>query len=243
MPGRDRAALGLCAALATAVLLSASAHADGSLPAQPYNYLHPPPALTGSNRLPSSGRVTFDVSRGTVAAGHAFTRDGQAGIIATAGTFSAQAGAGGVQITVNPVEAPSGLPSALVVDGNAYRIDATTVPSGTPATMHGRVTLVLRWPHIPTAIYRYNQGAWTRVCTSDKAILTPTTISCTTTMLGTFAAVTFPSQSGSPSPTVPGVSSSPYAGLLRYIPIAAAALVFILAIVVGYFVSRPNRGT
>jgi hypothetical protein len=62
------------------LLCVAVAHADGSLPPQPYNYLHPPAALAGSNHPPQAEHVRLSADVGRSHGGFGFTGDGQAGI-------------------------------------------------------------------------------------------------------------------------------------------------------------------
>jgi hypothetical protein len=79
------------AALGVGLMLGV-AEAEGPLPPQSYNYLHPPPALAGVNRPPQSGAGIVSLQSGRSPAVFAFTRDGQAGISAPPGAFRVDSG-------------------------------------------------------------------------------------------------------------------------------------------------------
>jgi hypothetical protein len=219
----------------------ASVLADGSLPALPYHYLHPPPALAGSNTPPVSGDADLFLSGGKFS-GDGFTGDGQAGITVDAGTLAAPSSVTDVHIRIQPVDTPPGLPPQVVVDGNAYRFVAQGQPGNTPVRLVKTVTITLRWPHFPLAIYLYRNGKWTQLCDSNHAVFTTSTIACPALALGTFAVVTTPINAGTGAPTTPA-SGSRFAWINRYIPVIAAGLVFLAAIAVAYFVSRPEKAS
>lgn len=182
--------------------------ADGSLPPEPYNWLHPPPALAGSNGSPQSGKVILPLRKGRSRAGYGFTGDGQAGIVAKSGTFQASSQAKTVQVLIKPVEEPGQLPGQLLPDGNAYSLVATEHPGGRRSRVGGGLTVVFRFPYAPTGVYLYRRGSWHRVCGTGQAVITPTTISCATSALGTFLVVHAPAGKGGPllGPSPAGLS-------------------------------------
>ena len=187
MKGRVLMALALAASLAGA----APAAADGTLPPQPYNYLHPPAALAATNQRPSAGTASIPLTGGRqVAQGTAFTADGQAGISAPPGAFRGPRTATQVQLRIQPVNTPAHLPSGFTGDGNAYRILAAEQPGGEPVSPQKPLSLVLRFPLVPHAIYQYRAHRWRRLCLSDDAqVISATLIICRATTLGTFLAV------------------------------------------------------
>jgi len=226
-------ALACCAAALIAVSI---AHADGALPPQPYHYLHPPAALAGNNITPYGTQRVLPVDYMRSARWTTFTLDGQAGLAASVNSvFAVAPSAKAVLVAIKPVESPPGLPAQLVVDGNAYNITATQQPGHAPANLVHSVYLTLRWPHLPVGIYQYTGGSWRQVCSYTKAILTATTISCATSTLGVFAAVTTGTSTSGSAP------ATPLSRLNVYIPIIVAALLIVLAIVAGYIVTRPHR--
>lgn len=186
------------ACLGWSLLAESPALADGPLPSQPYHYLHPPPALAGTNKPPQSGTFTIGVSSAHTDYLSAFTLDGQAGISAPEDAFSVAPSATTLQVSVQPLDTPPGLPDGLAADGNAYRIVARGQPGNLPARVVKPVDLTLRWAISPAAVYLYRGGAepapgssrWRLLCTAAHAIITPSTVTCTTTALGTFLAVT-----------------------------------------------------
>lgn len=214
---------------------AAVVQADGNLPAQPYRYLHPPAALTKDNKKPLSGQYVVPVDYLRSSGFDMFTLDGQAGMSGQAKAFRPPKGATAVTLRVQPVEAPPGLPAQVALDGNAYNFTAAGQPGDASLSPARPVNIILRWPHLPIAVYTYQQGSWRQLCYSNKALLTTTTISCPTTALGIFAAMTTPSNIGS-------AGSAPRSSFLsRYILLIAALVVIVLAAIGAYLVTRTAR--
>jgi hypothetical protein len=232
--------------VAVAAVLAASlagthvARADGTLPPQPYNYLHPPASLKGENNAPTSADKTIQASGGFSRAGFVFTPDTQAGIVAPAGAFATLPTATAVRVQIRPVETPSGLPHNLVGEGNAYTISAEGEPGNTAVRLVRKVTLTLRWPHIPLAIYSYAGGTWSQLCYSDQATFTPSTMACPIKTLGLYTAVNNPAFAGIHTPTTPAPSSR-FAWLNRYIPLIAALAVLLFTTIFAFLAIRPDR--
>jgi len=228
----------LLTALLVLVLVASlrSAWADGQLPALPYRYLRPPPALAATNQPPTSDIHVVPADYLRALGFGTYTKDTQAGISAGKGAFQLDSGATAVEIHITPVETPPGLPAALMVDGNAYRVTALEQPSGKAATLTGPLNVILRWPHIPVAIYIQPAGssAWRQVCYEDTAILTASTIGCPIHSLGIVAAVT----TRTTTITYP---RTPARQLNPYIPILLAIILLVAAVVLGYIVSRPRK--
>lgn len=219
------------------VTLAAGAHADGSVPPQPYRYLHPPPALAPNNNLPENGSGTVLVRGGQSNPVGVFSRDGQAGLLAPQAAFSVSSGERSILVRIQPVNTPPKLPASYVADGNAVRITATAQPGGGPLSLIKPATLVLRWPRLPSAVEIYRQGVWSEICTPRHAVLTPSTFTCPITELGIFLVVRS-------SGTKPVSTSRPrFAFLGRLIPIIIVALVVIVALVLGYVLFRRGSRT
>jgi hypothetical protein len=226
---------GAVLALALTFWSAARVSADGNLPAQPYRYLHPPAALAKNNQTPLPGQYVVPADYLRSSGFDMFTLDGQAGLSGQAKSFHPPKGATAVTLRVRPVEAPSGLPAQVALDGNAYNVTATEQPGSSLLAPARPVNIILRWPHLPIAVYTYQKGGWRQLCYSNKALLTTTTISCPSTTLGIFAAVTTPSNIGSTG-SAPRSSS-----LSRYILLIAALVVVVLAAIGAYFVTRTAR--
>jgi hypothetical protein len=173
-----------------AIGVPAAAMADGTRPGQPYRYLHPPKYAQDLNQRPLGAVRTLTVK--SVAGGRlwfAFTHDGQAGLSSTGTPFAAPPGTTAFRIALKPVETPAGLPDTLYADGDAYTIAVTAEPEGNPVSIKRHVTLTLRWPRLPHAVYLYSGGNWSQLCSLRQSTYTPVTIACPTTKLGTFVAV------------------------------------------------------
>ena len=152
---------------------------DGLVPLPPYRWVHPPASRAHDNKpaLPGSGTVAIGPpSRAAEVA----TDDDQALVTFAEGAIAPHPGDSSVKVTVVPLDpvtvAPS--PGARRFDGNAYRIEATYIPSGTPAVVASPVTVVLRYPVHATLFFRLAGAAWeplpSQVFTGSQQILANT---------------------------------------------------------------------
>ncbi|MBV9278979.1 MAG: hypothetical protein JOZ41_02765, partial [Chloroflexi bacterium] len=123
---------------------------------------------------------------------------------------------------------------------NSYSISAVEQPGNKPVTLAKPVDITLLWPYIPIGMDEYRNGTWRQICNQDQAVLTASTLGCSTSTLGTFVAIASPRTAGIHLLVTPA-SSSRFAWINRYIPVLAALGVIILAAVMGYIVSRPDR--
>jgi hypothetical protein len=250
-----KTALPVAAGFGWGIAVFATAHADGSIPPQPYHYLHPPAALAGSNSPPTSGHLAITVKSGTGHGGFAVSSDGQVGVVVPEGAFRVAASdrasvAHSIDIWMRPVDTPPGLPAhtdvvgarPVVADGNAYQVTALAQPGNLPVKLARKISLTLKWPHVPIGIDQYRNRRWHQLCNSDHAIITTPTISCPTATLGIFVVVTTPLNAGIHIPVTP-VSSTPFAWLNSYIPLLGAIALVVTAIILGYFVTRPDKET
>lgn len=174
-------------------IMTRGAHADGSLPPQPYNYLHPPPSLAAENVRPASANRSYSAAYARSRAWFLFTRDGQAGVAVRQGALVVPPPATSLRVRLEPVDVPPGLPRNATVQGNAYHITARVEPGDGAIQLARPVQITLRWPLAPDAVYVHQGGAWREVCNSAHATLTSSTITCATTTLGTFVAISTPS--------------------------------------------------
>ena len=213
--------------------------ADGTLPPQPYRYLHPPPALAGANSPPESGSAALKVARGRSSAGYLFTKDTQAGVIVPSGGMVTAPSATSIRIQISPVETPPNLPRHYAPEGNAYQITAIGAPGNQAVRVVRPVNLTMRWPHPPLAIYEFAGGKWHQVCYSDNATFTTSTMSCPTPSLGIFTAVTNPALTG--IIPAPSGTSSRFGWLNRFIPIIIVLVVAILVAVVALITMWPGK--
>jgi hypothetical protein len=209
-------------------------YADGSLPPQPYRYLHPPPAFAQNNQPPLTGRRVLPVDYMRSVQWFSFTDDGQAGISGDKGAFQVAPKATAVVIRMDPVEVPPGLPARVAPDGNAYRVVAVQQPGNKPAALMKQVDITLRWPHLAIGMYEYRGGSWRQICNRNQLIVSPSTVSCSSTALGIFLGVT--------KPSIIAALKSPnsQSWLMRAIPWIIALVVVVAAAILGYFVTRSR---
>lgn len=216
----------------------ATVSADGLLPGLPYHYLNPPPALRRGNKRPLSGvRVLPASYMRAVQDWSIFTQDGQAGVAGSKGALRFDRSASAVVIRIDPVPYSGGLPAQIAPNGNAYRVSITEQPSGAAVAVVQPITVTLRWPHIPVAMYTERSGRWQQLCYSNQALITGQTMTCRTSHLGTFLAVAIAAGGGgTPVSATPSSGSS-----VRWIPLIAVGAVVVLAALGALLITRPWR--
>ena len=188
----------------------------------------------GQQRSPLSGDGPIAVSGDKRSQqGYLFIRDGQAGLIAPAGAFIASS----VHLHIAPVETPPGLPPEFTSDGHAYQITASSQGG---VRLAGTISVVLKYPQPPPAVFHYQNGRWRHLCYSDQATFSPTSITCPASSLGIFVAVAYPRLGTHSVPATP-LSSTRWAFLNQYLALIAALAVLVVAAVLGYVVSRPDK--
>jgi hypothetical protein len=145
-----------------------------------------------------------------------------------------------IRVSIAPVDSPAGLPGIYVVDGNAYQLAVQSEPGNGPVTFSKPVSMVFRWPHIPTAVFTYDGKGWKRVCYSDQGVLAGFTLSCRIRSTGIYAAVAPPSTTVLRLPNTP-VAHTRFAWLDPYIPVLAAAALLIGTSLLVYAIAWPRR--
>ena len=132
---------------------------DGiQLPAEPYNWVSPPPNLKNGNKPPQSGESTLPIANGQVAGGLVQTGDGQVLVFLGLGGLAAPARAQRVRCTIQPLTSPPQAPSGVEIRGNVYRIECLAEPGGKPVRIVGPVRMTLRLAGGTTNNIRYFDG-------------------------------------------------------------------------------------
>jgi hypothetical protein len=185
---------------------------DGFGPAQPYNWVCPPPAQV-NNLPPKSGHLNIKVINGVSDANSAFTDDGQVVIGFLPGAFDAT-GKTAISVDIKAVS-PCPNPPGLHFATNTYQITAT-------APLVKAANLLLRYSDLvpaPSTVYfaASVDGPWKSIGAAP--VSQPFTIDTTTQQFGYFAA-------GYPAGSVAPKSSSS-----QLIPLAVALL--IVAVLLG----------
>lgn len=232
--------LALCVPVLAWLLVGPAVGVDGTLPPFPYRFLHPPPGLTRKNQPPTEAIRTLPPDYAQAVNWFIFTPDNQAGIAAPRAAIVPEQGTQEIAVRIGAVNAPSGLPAGLALDGNAYEIYILNEPSEHMARLRRPVNLTLRFPHEPVGIYVYRAGGWRKICGEADSALTGSTISCPTRALGIVAAVTLPANLG----PVPATRSGPEE-LLRWVGDHLAlvlGLVAMLAAAIVVYLGRRIRG-
>lgn len=132
-----------------------------------YRYCHPPPDLKSSNQPPLAGHTTLEVQKGQVVGGTAQTDDQIVAAYFGNGSIGVIPGATGVTVTIAPVCGDSlSPPSAGIVKGNVYAIQAVEQPSGQPAVAIHPLRVVLSYPPGPfTDIEFHDSSGWHQLTT------------------------------------------------------------------------------
>ena len=109
---------------------------DGFAPPTPYAWVNPPPERAGDNVAPKTVERDLPLGSDGVAASNATTDDAQAIVGLDKGSVPAQPPDTGVKVRIIPGDAGAlgPVPAGLRVVSNAYRVELTYLPSGTPLT-------------------------------------------------------------------------------------------------------------
>jgi hypothetical protein len=120
-----------------------------------YNWVSPPPELASTNKEPTGGDFTLEVSEKGSRAGVFTTPDAQVTVILKAGAFPPSPGGTKVQLTVEPIDPATlagGPAKPFQIIGNAYRFAASYQPSGDAVKELGSpMELILVYPLTPNA--------------------------------------------------------------------------------------------
>jgi hypothetical protein len=107
---------------------------DGFAPPPPYNWVNPPREFRAGNQMPKPGSFEVVLTPTGSVVGGGSSQDGQMIFSIPAGAFPASPTDARVKVNITPVD-PAVLgppPPGLQPNGNAYRVDFTYQPSGTP---------------------------------------------------------------------------------------------------------------
>lgn len=109
---------------------------DGFAPPTPYQWVNPPPARRGDNVVPKPVDRLFTLGPDGAPASNASTDDGQAIVGVDKGSVPAHPPDTSVSVHIEPVDAGTlgPLPAGLRVVSNAYKVELSYLPSGTPLT-------------------------------------------------------------------------------------------------------------
>lgn len=138
---------------------------DGLAPTA-YRYVTPPPGYTNPGP-PASAKQTVTFSNGVSQSVQVYTSDLQAQLMVPTGAFPPGSSGASVVVTITPQAPP--VVAGLVIDGNAYVVQAT-YSDGTPlpAPWKQPVLVYLLFPSrdLPAGLYTVQGGAATEVSTT-----------------------------------------------------------------------------
>lgn len=109
---------------------------DGFAPPPPYRWVDPPPEVAADNRQPAAARTTVPLGTGRSPFVNLTTEDGQAILLLAEGSVPPHPPDETLRLSLTPLAAGTlaPLPGELEPQSNAYRVEATYLPSGTPVT-------------------------------------------------------------------------------------------------------------
>jgi hypothetical protein len=164
---------------------------DAVGPPPPYEWVKPPPQFASGNVTPKpvSSDITFTNGRSAAAA--ASTPDGQFLVNFSVGSFTLHPGDVKVVAHITPGDPASlgPLPAGVHADGNAYRIDLTSEPSGAPVTslaVAGDVIVTAPFAAV-TLLVSSDGQSWERL--AAQPVGGPTTVGAPFTRPGWYLAV------------------------------------------------------
>jgi hypothetical protein len=122
---------------------------DGLGPLQAYRWVSPPPELASTNVAASSLTTTLPLLPQGNRGASLVSSDSQITVVIPNGAIASNAGDTGVRIDLTPGDpaAVAPLGDGLEVFGNTYLIEATYLPSGTPAkALAAKIDVILVYP-------------------------------------------------------------------------------------------------
>jgi hypothetical protein len=198
---------------------------DGASPPAAYRWVNPPKDLTTRNLppLPARGDIPLQPNHGFSVG----TGDGQAQFTGSSLAFPGGKGRSVVRVKITPLDpAKVGpVPSGYSFDGNAYRIEATYLPSGKPAVLTKNASVILRYPRSATKILRWTGSVWEPLKTQSVHVTLQ--VFTQTREVGTFV------------PAGPPTSSS--SGGLGWIAYGAAGLALLSALLAWWLRRGSER--
>ena len=195
---------------------------EGVGPAQPYQWVKPPPQFAATNVPPKSGANDIPFVNGQTPAAVAATPDSQFIVNFSAKAFPPQSGATGVHVTTNPLD-PATLgpvPSGGHADGNAYRIQFAYRPAAAPVgTLAAPADVIVNAPS-PTAGLLYSTDGTTWKQITSQQVGGPSTVGGSFAGPGYYLAF---SSGAAPTPANAGKSGGGIGTILIAVAVVAVA--------------------
>jgi len=231
---RRRAALGVAGAaivvgyVATTLLTGAWSGRqvrplfEGVGPAQPYQWVKPPPQFAATNVAPRPGVNDIPFVNGQTPAAVAATPDGQFIVNFSAKAFPAHTGDTSVHVITTPLD-PSTLgpmPANRHADGNAYKIEYAYAPSKAPVgTLNAPADVIMNAPSPTVAMLYSSDGVvWKEL--SSQQVGGPSTVGASFAGPGYYLAA---SSGTAPKPANAGGSGGGTGTVLIAVVVAAVA--------------------
>jgi hypothetical protein len=216
--------------VATATISLAHRHVrplfEGTGPSAPYRWVKPPAAFAIGNVVPqpSTTDVPLDPS-GSKAIG-VTTEDGQLVLNLPVGAMAANGADTGVRVALTPLDPATmpPVPSGLVADGNAYRVQLAYQPSGSPAAIRVAGNIILTVPTAGTTLLFSPDGTSTWQKLATQPVGGPTVIGTEFTQSGWFLGAAIRHKVSAPGSRSSSVSTV----LLAAITAALALAIFLI---------------
>jgi len=141
---------------------------DGEMPPPPYRWMRPPGDISGPHQPPQPGTGTVALTATGSRYSVVGTDDAQAWVVFSKDAVVREPGESEVRVRIIPLD-PSTVPApppGMLLDGNAYRIQAVYAKSGQPVKLREVVTVMLRYPRHAQEILHESGSRWVVLSTN-----------------------------------------------------------------------------
>ena len=141
---------------------------DGEMPPPPYRWMRPPGDISGPHQPPQPGTGTVALTATGSRYSVVGTDDAQAWVVFSKDAVVREPGESEVRVRIIPLD-PSTVPApppGMLLDGNAYRIQAVYAKSGQPVKLREVVTVMLRYPRHAQEILHVSGSRWVVLATN-----------------------------------------------------------------------------
>ena len=141
---------------------------DGEMPPPPYRWMRPPGDISGPHQPPQPGTGTVALTATGSRYSVVGTDDAQAWVVFSKDAVVREPGESEVRVRIIPLD-PSTVPApppGMLLDGNAYRIQAVYAKSGQPVKLREVVTVMLRYPRHAQDILHVSGSRWVVLATN-----------------------------------------------------------------------------
>ncbi len=141
---------------------------DGEMPPPPYRWMRPPGDISGPHQPPQPGNGTIAFTATGSRYSVVGTDDAQAWVVFSKDAVVREPGESEARVRITPLD-PTTVPApppGMLLDGNAYRIQAVYAKSAQPVKLREVVTVMLRYPRHAQEILHVSGSRWVVLATN-----------------------------------------------------------------------------